>query len=142
MFGINPPERRNDFIGETVGQVFVLGIGAKIIERQHSKHNPRWRLIRLRASDVDRRKETIAALGDCLNEPVFLRSISQRFAQLRDILRQRCFLNEAIRPQPLQELVLFDKVPLALHQQQQGLEDLRLQQHGLAGAEQLLVGGK
>jgi len=97
VFGINR-RATQCFIAETVARFsyIVLGIGPRL-SKAHRRSS-------MRAHDtpsVSRQaQETIAALGD-VNEPVFLLPFAT-LAQLRDILRQRCFLNEAIPAQPLQ----------------------------------------
>ena len=46
---VHQAERRDHFLGKAVRQIFAIGIGRKIVKRQHRQLHPRWNLNGTRA---------------------------------------------------------------------------------------------
>jgi hypothetical protein len=91
------------------------------------------------AERSDRRHEPITASGNGRDVLTGLR-LAERAAQQRDVLRQAALLDERVRPDQRQQLLLSDHVTAALHQGQQQVHRLGRQRHHLvAAAKQTLA---
>lgn len=66
---------------------------------------------------------------------------SQRLALCVDVLREVCFLDKAIRPQRLHQIVFFDDVAIFFDQQQKRIDSLRFERDDLAVTQKLPVDG-
>ena len=78
-------------------------------------------------------REAIAALRYGFD---VLRLFAERLAQREDILRQRRFFNEGIRPHGLQQFFFFEYVAVVLNQDDERVESLWRQRHRLFIAQQ------
>ena len=88
---------------------------------------------------TDRNRESIAAARQGDDVTLSFKRVAERFAQLEDVLAQVGFLDERVRPDLLQQLLLGDHFPPAAHQHQQRLKGLRSHRNGLAVAQQDLL---
>src|SRR5262249_43947440 len=136
----NLAENRDYLFGEAGGQIFVVRTAAQVFHRQHGKRHVRRGFAACWVNHFDRHTEAIAALRDGLDKIGPVRSVSKRFAQLRNGVGQRYFFHEPSGPQSTQKLALLHQASPAFQQQRKGVVHLWLERHGLAVAEQLLFG--
>ena len=129
VVGVDLSERGNCFLSETIGEVFAIIAKAEIFERQHRHCNSR-RNGGGGSDRLDRCNKAIATFRHRLDKPGVVGSLVQSFAQLRDVVCERHFLHEAVRPQPSEEFVLFQQTSLALNQQKKSVKDFGLQRYG------------
>ena len=132
MLGVNVAKRRDDLLGEAIGQVFAFEIGAEIVERQHRQPGAQCTPLDWCSSDLYRRDEAVTALRNRFDVDDVRRAVSQRLADLRDAVSDGGLLNDAVGPQSTQHSVLLDEVSLILDQQQQEVERLWCQRDRLA----------
>ena len=69
--------------------------------------------------------ETIAALWDRLDVFLIVGGFAQCFAQCRDIPRETAFLDNRIRPDSLEQVILIQYDPMVFDEDDEGLQNLR-----------------
>ena len=130
----------NEFLGETVAEVFVCRVVAQIRKRQDDE--PRLR--RLRRSDpaagpIECRNEPIAAAGQCLDESRMLGIVTKSRAQAFDRGVQ-CVLEvdeRAVGPEPALKFFAGNDIAWPLKHHAEDLARLLLKANPLRGRAQL-----
>src|SRR5581483_1258664 len=97
-------------------------------------HSPRPTLELTRLAD-----EAVAAARDCLNINVAVRALAESLSEQVDILRQVAFVNHAVGPDQLHQIVFPEYLPTVPDQHEQRIHGLRRQRQRLAIAQQQAV---
>jgi hypothetical protein len=80
--------------------------------------------------------EPVALTGNRDDVFMLITGLAERLSQVRDVGGQVALLNDRVRPDSTQQIILVDQVAAALYQSEQHLELLWVELDRFAGAEQ------
>ena len=129
-------QRRDDVVGQPLGEVVPAGLRRQIGERQHRQHrvaslSPRLRG-RRRGVVVHRGDEHVAPAVHRLDDALVAASVTDGAAQLLDLRGERRLAHEPVTPHRVEQLRLGDDLVAMVDQLDQDPHRLRLQGHRLA----------
>ncbi len=79
--------------------------------------------------------EAVSLARNRLNIALAILAIVKCVAQLGDIVIEIVFFDDAIRPEPLHQLIFAEKPPVILHENTKRVENLRTKRNNFAGAQ-------